>query len=54
MRMVACILYNQTVEGRKEPHVLNGYKVGAIERMNELQGFIKGRRTREDVNSMLK
>lgn len=54
MRMVACILYNQTVEGRKEPHVLRGYNVGAIERMNELQGFIKGRRTREDVKSMLK
>ena len=54
MRMVACILYNQTVEGRKEPHVLRGYNDGAIERMNELQGFIKGRRTRDYVKSMLK
>lgn len=54
MRMVACILYNQTVEGRKEPHVLRGYNVGAIKRMNELQGFIMGRRTREDVKTMLK
>ena len=40
--------------GRKEPHVLRGYNVGAIKRMNELQGFIMGRRTREDVKTMLK
>jgi len=40
--------------GRKDPNVLRGYNVGAIQRMNELQGFVKGRRTRDDVKSMLK